>query len=121
MKTKEEMIAWNMNYCQHYSRGEDADMVCKAGMNLKEIKHVPAGSKGIKWGPCIEGHTLPDPTKHCPHWVRRTREESEKRAEQIESFELRMVKVMRLVDSWRTWSNENHEEKNEVVVCPVCN
>jgi hypothetical protein len=79
MKTKEEMIEFEMNYCQHYAKGKGADMLCKAGMDLKTIKKVPTGKDQIKWGPCIGGHTLANPNEHCPHWIRRTQEMGEKR------------------------------------------
>lgn len=120
MKSREEHIAFEMNYCQHYARGKGADMVCAAGMDLKTIKKVATGERQINWGPCIEGHTLANPHEHCPHWIRRTREQGEKRADAIAASLRRMEVVMPVVDKWRTWSPKNPVSKREVIECPEC-
>ena len=117
MKSREETIAFEMNYCQHYKRGKGADMVCAAGMDLKTIKKVPTGEKQIKWGPCIEGHTLPNPREYCPHWIRRTREQGEKRADAVAATMRRMTVVMPVVDEWR---KKKPFGKAEVIECPEC-
>lgn len=117
MKSREEVIQFEMNYCQHYGRGKGADMVCKAGMDLKAMQRVATGPKGIKWGPCIEGHTLPDPIAICAHWIRRTREQGEKRADaHIEAIS-KMTVVMPVVDEWRA---KLPIGKAEVIECPEC-
>ena len=120
MKTREEHIAFEMNYCQHYGRGKGADMVCKAGMDLSKIKTVAVGKRGIKWGPCIEGHTLENPEAHCPHWIRRTREMGEKRADSIARSLKMMDLVAPAVSEWHTWTETNRVGKEEVIECPVC-
>lgn len=120
MKTHEELIAFYRNYCQHYKRGKGADMVCAAGMNRANIQKVPSGDRGIKWGPCIEGHTLANPTGHCPKWIRRTQEEGEKYANEVEMSIKQMETVAPLVAKWRTWTESNRVDKQEVVECPVC-
>jgi hypothetical protein len=120
MKTREEHIAFEMNYCQHYGRGNGADMVCKAGMDISKIRTVAAGERGITWGPCIEGHTLPNPTAYCQHWVRRTREMGEKRADSIARSLQMMDIVQPVVSAWRTWTETNRAGKKEAVECPVC-
>lgn len=117
MKTREETIAFDMNYCQHYGRGKGADMVCSAGMDLKTIKKVPTGKDQIKWGPCIEGHTLENPHDHCPHWIRRTREQGEKRADGVQKSMRMMTVVMPVVDEWR---KKLPYGKAEVIKCPEC-
>lgn len=117
MKSREERIRFEMNYCQHYGRGNGADMVCKAGMDLKTMQRVATGSKGIKWGPCIEGHTLPNPFEFCPHWVRRTREQGEKRADALEATIRKMEVVMPIVDVWR---KKLPRGKAEIIECPEC-
>lgn len=120
MKDREEHIEFHMNYCQHYGRKEgSADMECKAGMNLKEVQKVPTGDKGYKWGPCIEGHVLENPHEHCPHWIRRTREEAEKRADAIERAIKRMELTQPTISAWRTKPKPAHDRR-EVIVCPVC-
>lgn len=117
MKPREEIIAFEMNYCQHYRRGEGVNMVCKAGMDLKTIKHVKTGDRQINWGPCIEGHTLPDPKAHCPHWVRRTREMGEARADIVEKSEREIELAMPVVFEWR---KKPPFGKVEIIECPVC-
>lgn len=117
MKSREEHIEFEMNYCQHYARGKGADMICKAGVDLKTMQKVVTGDRQIKWGPCIEGHTLDKPTAHCPHWIRRTREMGEKRADSIEKSIRQMEVVMPVVDAWRS---NPPKGKSETVKCPEC-
>lgn len=116
-KTREETIAFEMNYCQHYERGNGADMVCAKGMDLKAVQIVPVGERGIKWGPCIEGHTLPDPVAACPHWIRRTREQGEKRADAVEKSMRQFTVVMPVVAKWR---KKYPRGKAEIIECPKC-
>lgn len=92
-------------------------MVCKAGMDLKVVQVVPTGEKGIKWGPCIGGHTLPNPTECCPHWIRRTREMGEKRADGVERTMRLMTLVTPVVNAWR---KKLPIGKMEIIECPVC-
>lgn len=120
MKDREERIQHEMDYCQHYGRGKGADMVCAKGMDLKNMQRVPAGPKEIKWGPCIQGHTLPNPHVHCQHWIRRTREMGEQRADAIQAALNRMEIVMPVVAKWRTWKENNRVAKQEVIECPSC-
>jgi len=117
MKTREETIAFEMNYCQHYGRGKGADMICKVGLNLKEVQKVPTGDKGYKWGPCIEGHTLKNPHAYCQHWIRHTREQGEKRADSVARSLRMMTVVMPIVDKWRL---KEPIGKAEVIECPEC-
>ncbi len=117
MKPREETIAFEMNYCQHYKRGKGADMICTAGIDLKTFQKVATGTRGIKWGPCIEGHTLENPHEHCPHWIRRTREMGEKRADAMERSEKMFSIVMPVVDEWR---KKEPFGKQEVIECPAC-
>lgn len=122
MKSREETIAFEMNYCQHYGRGKGADMICKAGVDLKTMQRVevPEGKQRVKWGPCIGGHLLPNPQEHCVHWIRRTREMGEKRADAHAKSMLLFEKVMPVVDKWRTWTDSNPVSKIETINCPAC-
>jgi hypothetical protein len=117
MKDREATIAFEMNYCQHYTRGKGADMICRAGMDLKVIQRVATKPNGIKWGPCIGGHTLDDPHSICPHWIRRTREQGEKRADGVAKSLRIMSVVMPVVDEWR---KKEPIGKAEVIECPEC-
>jgi hypothetical protein len=116
MKDREETIAFEMNYCQHYTRGKGADMVCKAGMDRKATQIVPT-DKGIKWGPCIGGHTLKDVHQHCPHWIRRTREMGEKRADAHARAINQLMIAQPFISKWR---DKEPFGKAETVECPVC-
>lgn len=122
MKDREEHIAFEMNYCQHYGRGKDAEMICKAGVDLNTLQRVevPDGKGRVKWGPCIGGHLLKNTQEHCPHWIRRTREMGEKRADSIAKTLRMMDVVMPVVAKWRTWSRNNPVGKQEVIECPEC-
>lgn len=116
MKDREATIEFEMNYCQHYKNGKGAGMICTAGMDLKAVQIVP-DVKGIKWGPCIGGHNLPDPKAHCPHWIRRTREMGEKRADATE----RALKILTVVGPFISkWRKKKPIGKQEVVECPAC-
>lgn len=117
MKSREETIAFEMDYCQHYGRGKGSDMVCAKGVDLKTMQKVPTGEKGIRWGPCIGGHTLANPHEHCQHWIRRTREQGERRADGIEKSMRMMTVVMPVVAEWR---KKLPIGKAEVIECPEC-
>lgn len=118
MKDREETIAFEMNYCQHYTTKPGPNGIsCAAGMNLDEIKNVPTGPKDYKWGPCIGGHELTDPHEHCPHWIRRTREMGEERADRVAEVFRRMELVGPVVAEWR---KKPPRGKAEVIECPAC-
>lgn len=122
MKDREELIAFEMNYCQHYGRASGADMICKAGMDMKTVQRVevPDGKGRVKRGPCIGGHLMPNVHEHCQHWIRRTREMGEKRADSIAASLRRMEVVMPVVARWRTWTEKNRVSKQEIIECPEC-
>ena len=118
MKTREEHIAFDMNYCQHYTTKPGLNGIsCAAGMNLAEIKKVPTGPSGYLMGPCIGGHDLTNPHEHCPNWIRRTREHGEARADAIEASLNRMRVVGSVVAEWR---KKLPRGKAEVIECPAC-
>jgi len=48
---REDHIQFEMNYCQHYERGDGVDMVCKKGMDLRKVQVVACGEKGYRMGP----------------------------------------------------------------------
>ena len=117
MKTREETIEFDMNYCQHYGRGKGADMECRAGMDIRTAQTVPTGPKGYLRGPCIGGHTLANPHSHCPRWLRRTREQAEKRADEIEDSIWRMTVIGPAIEAWRA---KPPIGKSEIIECPAC-
>jgi len=118
MKDREETIAFDMNYCQHYTPdtiygmgGKKATGICGAGVCVKDVR-VPKSSH-----PCIGGHELPDATTVCPKWIRQTREHAEARADAFEEAIRRMTVVGPVVAEWR---KKPPRGKAEVIECPVC-
>lgn len=132
MKTREEHIAFTMNYCQHYNT--DArdpktgfrDIVCNRGhdINAKRTEAraiwIAAGRSGVCLQPCVGGHDMADVHATCPDWLRRTREEGERRADAIERHLEGMRKVGPVVSAWRTWTKQNRVAKQEAIDCPAC-
>lgn len=105
MKSREEHIAFDMNYCQQYKP--------KPGLMPKTYCELGHETKGM---PCIGGHEKPDPCAICPDWIRRTREHAEEWADRIEESYRRMTLVGPVVAEWRKkpWG------KREVIECPAC-
>lgn len=116
MKDREQTIAFAMNYCQHYNP-QGVRNQCRAGADIQAIQCVITKTGGLKWGPCIEGHLLPDPIKLCPHWLRTTREQGEERADMVEKSDREMRLVMPVIAAWRT---KQPTGKSEDIECPVC-
>lgn len=134
MKTREERIAFTMNYCQHYNT--DArdpktgfrDIVCNKGHDINALRDaaraLPAARaidpSRVCLHPCIGGHEMADVHAICPDWLRKTREEGERRADSIERWMENMRKVGPAVAAWRTWSKSNRVAKAEAIDCPAC-
>ncbi len=117
MKEREEHIEFAMNYCQHYHPRPGAEIGCGAGVDIRKMQRVPTGPKGIKWGPCIGGHTLENPLAVCRHWLRTTREQGEARADGIERSMKKLTIAGPFIGAWR---KKEPYGKAEVVECPVC-
>jgi len=119
---RERTIAFEMNYCQHYDPQpgsllrKDVNW-CKAGQDIEKV--CVREGKPPFFKPCIGGHDLPDPKAVCPHWVRRTREMGEARADRVEASMNRMKLVGPVVAAWRTWTKKNRVAKQEVIDCPT--
>lgn len=116
-----------MMYCQHYdpqpgSLLDPNRCWCKKGHDTEKVQ-AAAKAAGVApkwWKPCIDGHELDDAAKFCPDWIRRTRQEGEERADELEASMNRMRVVMPVVSQWRTWSKKNRVAKQEVIECPAC-
>ena len=118
MNSRDEHIAFAMNYCQHYKTASGAKITCAVGCDIGKLQRVQTRPEvSIKWGPCIEGHLLPNVLELCPHWVRRSREEAEARADSIEASRQRMLVVSPVVSAWR---KKLPIGKSEVITCPAC-
>ena len=116
MKDREERIAWRMNYCQHYDP-HPGRKGCKAGCDINAIQHAEIPGKRIKWGPCIDGHLLPDAKALCPKWERYTREQGEAYADETERSLNKLLVASPFISAWR---GKEPQGKSETVECPVC-
>lgn len=121
MKSRESTIEFDMNYCQHYKPqpGMRQKDYCALGHGATE--RMDAGRKAGEpnMTPCIGGHKASDVLALCPHWIRRTREMGEKRADAVEAMMERMSIVMPVVDKWRTHPKPSRDRR-EVIECPKC-
>ena len=116
MKDREERIEWFRNYCVHYKpRGSKIE--CTAGAEIDKLQRVRARPDGLKWAPCIEGHLLENACALCPHWQRKSREDGEKYADQVEADLKRMTIIAPVVGAWR---EKEPRGKAEVIECPAC-
>lgn len=115
MNDRQDTIDFHRNYCVHY---QPRETVCGAGVSDAERPRVATGPKGIKWGPCIGGHTLDNPCGFCPKWERRSLEEAEAYADDVEEMLRSMLVVDPVLNAWR--SKGSKKGKQEVIECPVC-
>ena len=120
MREREQTIAFDMNYCQHYTPetifgigGKKATGICAAGVKVADVR-LPKCSK-----PCLGGHELDDAKTVCPSWIRRTREQGEARADAFDAAIKRMEMAGPIVTAWRTWSKTNRVSKQEIIDCPT--
>ena len=127
MSIREDTIAWNMSYCQHYDpngitmiQGKPPTGVCKTGVNFNETFGSEPGI--FKRIPCTSGNkkSHEELCAMCPKWLQNTREQSEERADQQEAREKSFTLVMPVVATWRTWTPDNRVAKVGVIECPVC-
>lgn len=117
---RQKRIDFDRNYCTHYcSRpGSMGNITCLAGCDIRATQRVELPD-GMKWGPCIGGHTLEDPLAHCPKWERRSLEHAEARADAIERSIKRMMVSGPAISAWRAKPKPAHD-RAEVIECPVC-
>lgn len=120
MSPRQQIIEHERSYCVHYDpRGSATG--CKAGVDRETMQKASTpsadGRRLVKWGPCIGGHTLPDPCAYCAKWERRSLEHAEKIADDFVAFEKRLRVAQPFIDAWRA---KPPQGKREVVTCPVC-
>jgi len=119
VKNREERIAFEMMYCQHYhvDHKRGCNIECLKGVDINDVR-LPRNPETDKTGqPCLSGHLLEDATAACPHWVRRTREQGEARADRTEAAIKRMSVIGPVVAEWR---KKLPIGKSEVIECPAC-
>jgi len=123
MKDREETIAFEMNYCQHYHPKPGlVKNSCDKGVDIDKVRvenDSNPKNPSLFMRPCIAGHTLSNPTAACGHWIRRTREMGEARADKVQKSMEVIEKVMPVVAEWRTWTRDNRVSKQEVIECPT--
>lgn len=120
-KSREDHIAFDMNYCQHYApqpgslKQDYCALGCGASARMKAAHE--AGEPSMT--PCIGGHAAKDVLALCPSWLRRTREHAEARADAIEKTMQRMTIVDPVIYAWRT-KPKPKADRREVIECPAC-
>ena len=117
MSDREKTIEHEMNYCQHY-HVERCDISCNEGVDRHSVQ-VPLSelTPHTHSQPCLYGHLLDDAKSYCEYWVRRTREQGEKRADNTEKSFDRILKVLPIVSEWK---KKEPIGKSETVECPIC-
>jgi hypothetical protein len=117
------MVAWTMNYCQHYDKRGMPDR-CKAGVLYASVGAISAVIPGYEARsdarPCINGHLIPDATSRCTKWLRKTREQGIAEYERHQEMRRRMSLVGPVVAVWRNKEHPLREDRYEVIECPAC-
>lgn len=122
MKTHQDHIDFDRNYCEHYAPqpGSLKSDYCALGCGASELMKKARADGEPNMTPCIGGHTTPNVLNLCPKWERRSLERAKERADEIEKMLERMQIVMPVVSKWRTWTETNRVSKYEVIECPKC-
>lgn len=118
---REKHIEFDMNYCQNYKPkpGSVKQDYCSLGCGASARMEAAHKAGEPNMTPCIGGHKAKDVMALCPHWIRRTREMGEKRAEGIAEMMDRMAIVMPVISKWRV-KPKPETDRAEVIECPKC-
>lgn len=121
MKTRADTIAFEMNYCQHYKpvHGNLSADYCSEGHGASAKMDAARKAGDPNMSPCIGGHKAKDALAICPHWIRRSRESGEARADAWEANMKRMDLVWPVVSKWREKPKPKHDRLG-VIECPAC-
>lgn len=121
MKSRQEHIDFDRNYCAHYApkpglklHEDYCALGCGASAMMKKARETPGNPN---MAPCIGGHNCADVHAICPKWERRSLEHAEARADSIEESIRRMTIVGSVVGEWR---KKEPIGKREVIECPAC-
>lgn len=119
--SREKHIEFEMNYCQHYKPqpGSVKKDYCALGCGASDRMKAARESGEPNMTPCIGGHKAKDVLALCPHWIRRTREMGEKRADAMQEMMDRMAIVMPVVSNWRV-KPKPKQDRHEIIECPKC-
>jgi len=121
MKTRDERIEFDQNYCEHYAPkpGSIKHDYCALGCGVSERMDAARKAGEPNMTPCIGGHKAKDVLALCPKWQRRSLERSEARADGIEASMRRMTVVMPVVSAWRV-KPKPKQDRRDVIECPAC-
>lgn len=132
MRDREKTIEHVMQYCQHYDPGgitmiggKEPSGHCKAGVvyfdqfpNPNPNKDEPQHYAIFMRVCCTEGNkkTQEEQLARCPKWLRSTREQGEKRADEWDESMRRMRAAAPIIAEFRKkpWG------KQKIVDCPAC-
>lgn len=119
VRDREDSIAFEMNYCQHYTPDTifGRAHIKKTGLCAAVVEAMKTG--GFKDRPCIGGHDMPNVMERCPKWLRRTREQGIERYEHFESAFKKLTVGLEVAASWRV-KPKPRADRYEVLECPVC-
>lgn len=121
MKTREQHIEFDRNYCTHYAPkpGSLKSDYCALGLGASEMMDKAQKASEPNMCPCIGGHKAKDVLSICPKWERRSLEHAEKRADAIGEMMDRMEIVKPVVSKWRV-NPKPKSDRSEVIECPKC-
>ena len=109
MKSRQEHIDFDRNYCTHYApkpgaalKDDYCALGCGASAMMKKAREMGGQPR---MAPCIGGHECADVHAICPKWERRSLEHAEARADSIEESMRRMTIVGPVVSAWRKRSS----------------
>lgn len=121
MKTRQDHIDFDQNYCEHYKPqpGAVSSDYCALGCGASERMTKARGIGEPNMTPCIGGHKVADVLALCPKWQRRSLERSEARADCIHEMLTRMDVVGPVVSKWRV-KPKPAISRAEVIECPAC-
>ncbi len=120
MKSRQEHIDFDRNYCTHYAPKPGAARsvdYCALGCDASAMMAKARGTSEPRMAPCIGGHNCKEVHAICPKWERRSLEHAEARADRIENTLRRMAVVTPVVSAWR---KKEPRGKQEVIECPAC-
>lgn len=121
MKTREEHIEFDRNYCAHYAPqpGSAANDYCALGCDASKRMKEARDSGEPNMSPCIGGHKTPNVLTLCSKWERRSLEHAAKRADAFQEMMERMEIVMPVVSKWRVKPKPTSDLRG-IIECPKC-
>lgn len=121
MKSRQDHIDFDRNYCEHYKPqpGSTQKDYCARGCGASERMLQARDAGEPRMTPCIGGHKATNVLALCTEWKRRSLEHAQARADAFEAAMERMSIVMPVVSEWRTYPKPDFD-RAEVIECPKC-